>query len=188
MEKPQNAGLNLFIKFHGMVLAIFILVCNGLGKENLMTVIVESSAFNVLKAIPQRYTCDGNDVSPPLRWKKVPDKTKSFALICDDPDAPMGTWVHWVCYDIPQTCDSLDENIIPSDSLPHGGKQGANDFGKIGYGGPCPPSGTHRYFFKVYALDAILGLPAGRTKKDIEHAMKGHILAQGELVGNYSRK
>jgi hypothetical protein len=109
-------------------------------------------------------------------------------LISDDPDAPVGTWVHWVCYDIPPTVDSLAQNMPKADTLSCGGKQGMTDFRRIGYGGPCPPSGTHRYFFKVYALDILLNLPAGKTKKEIETAMKGHILGQGELMGVYSRK
>jgi Raf kinase inhibitor-like YbhB/YbcL family protein len=118
----------------------------------------------------------------------MPEKTKSIVLISDDPDAPMGTWVHWVCYDIPPSVEGLDENIAKADTLPRGGKQGITDFRSIGYGGPCPPGGTHRYFFKVYALDATLDLPAGKTKKDIEKAMEGHVLDSGELVGVYSRK
>jgi len=188
MKKPRNSGIYCLAKFNGMILAVFIFAWNGLGKGGVATMIVESSVFSNFQAIPPRYTCDGNDVSPPLRWKNIPDKTKSIAVVCDDPDAPMGTWVHWVCYDIAPTCDSLDENIPIADSLPRGGKQGMNDFGKFGYGGPCPPSGIHRYFFKVYALDIVLGLPAGKSKKELEKAMKGHIVGQGELVGKYSRK
>jgi hypothetical protein len=153
-----------------------------------MLIAVESSAFSSMRTIPSKYTCDGKDISPPISWKKIPAKTQSIVLICDDPDAPGGAWVHWVCYDIPKTVDSLPENIPQSDTLEMGGKQGRTDFGKIGYGGPCPPSGTHRYFFKVYALDAMLGIQSGKTKREIERAMKGHILAQGELVGKYTHK
>jgi Raf kinase inhibitor-like YbhB/YbcL family protein len=108
-------------------------------------------------------------------------------LIVDDPDAPAGVWVHWVCYDLPPAVTALSEGVAPADTLPGGGKQGTNDFRNIGYGGPCPPSGTHRYFFKLYALDCVLGLPAGKTKKDIERAMKGHVLGEGRLIGTYSR-
>ncbi len=152
------------------------------------TITVSSSAFGSMKAIPSRYTCDGKNVSPPLHWTGVPKTAKSIVLICDDPDAPMGTWVHWVCYDIPASVDSLAEGIPPADGLACGGKQGTTDFHKPGYGGPCPPGGTHRYFFKVYALDVMLTAPAGKTKLDIEKAMKGHVLDSGELVGTYTRK
>jgi Raf kinase inhibitor-like YbhB/YbcL family protein len=168
-------------------------VCTqGEGQEpkgaKAMAITLTSSAFSPMQAIPAKYTCDGADVSPPLAWKGVPDTARSLVLISDDPDAPMGTWVHWVCYDIPPTVDSLAENIPKTDSLPCGGQQGTTDFRRVGYGGPCPPGGTHRYFFKVYALDATLGLPAGSTKKEVEKAMRGHVLAQGELVGKYSRQ
>ncbi len=141
-----------------------------------------------MEPIPSKYTCDGADISPPLAWKNIQEAAQSIVLISDDPDAPVGTWVHWVCYDIPPTVDGLDEDIPATDILPVGGQQGVNDFGRIGYGGPCPPGGTHRYFFKVYALDTMLNLPAGKTKKEIEKAMKGHVLASGELIGVYSRK
>jgi Raf kinase inhibitor-like YbhB/YbcL family protein len=149
---------------------------------------VISSAFNQMQPIPAAHTCDGADISPPLAWSDIPAKAKSLALICDDPDAPHGTWVHWVAYDLPPTCKGLPEGVEKSDTLTIGGKQGRNDFLEIGYNGPCPPGGTHRYFFKVYALDAVLGLPPGKTKKEIEKAMKGHILGEGELVGTYKRK
>jgi Raf kinase inhibitor-like YbhB/YbcL family protein len=153
-----------------------------------MAITVTSSAFQQGKAIPSQFTCDAADMSPPLAWQGIPDGAKSIVLISDDPDAPVGTWVHWVCYDIPPTVGSLSQNILKVDTLPCGGKQGLTDFRSIGYGGPCPPSGTHRYFFKVYALDILLNLPAGKTKKEIQTAMKGHVLAQGELMGVYSRK
>jgi len=153
-----------------------------------MGIIVTSSAFDSMEPIPSKYTCDGSDISPALAWKNIPDQTKSIVLINDDPDAPMGTWVHWVCYDIPPTVGGLAEDIPKTDILPAGGKQGMTDFRRIGYGGPCPPSGTHRYFFKVYALDLMLNLPAGKTKKEVEDAMEGHVLDSGELVGVYNRK
>jgi hypothetical protein len=158
------------------------------AKEEPMAITVESSAFASMKSIPARHTCDGEDVSPPLRWSGVPDGAKSLVLISDDPDAPVGTWVHWVCYDIPPSVDSLREGIPRGDSLPVGGMQGITDFEKVGYGGPCPPGGSHRYFFKLYALDTTLGLGAGKTKSEVEKAMEGHVVAQGELVGTYSRK
>ncbi len=148
---------------------------------------VTSTAFDSGGTIPKKYTCDGADVSPPLAWQGAPDSTKSFAVICDDPDAPMGTWVHWVLFNLPADTVRLPENIPPDEELENGARQGRNDFGRIGYGGPCPPSGTHRYFFKVYALDTKLGLAAGATKADVVKAMAGHILAEGHLVGRYSR-
>ena len=150
-------------------------------------VVLKSLAFAEGGMIPQKYTCDGADVSPPLSWTGVPEGTRSFVLICDDPDAPSGTWVHWVLYDLPATVRELPEQV-PTDREPDvGGRQGTTDFRRIGYGGPCPPGGTHRYFFKLYALDRTLGLPAGPTKKRVEEAMKGHTLAEAQLMGRYSR-
>jgi len=148
---------------------------------------IKSSAFGSGEIIPVKYTCDGADFSPPLEWTAGPAGTKSFALICDDPDAPMGTWVHWVIYDIPPTATMLAEGITRDRELPGGGTQGINDFRRLGYGGPCPPGGTHRYFFKLYALDAALGLKPGITKDQLLTAMKGHILAEAQLMGTYRR-
>ena len=139
-----------------------------------------SPAFKHNGFIPVRFTCEGIDINPPLTIKDIPQGTKSLALIVDDPDAPMGTWVHWVVYDIPVR-SSIDEDTIP-------GKQGMNDFGRKDYGGPCPPSGTHHYFFKIYALDEKLNLKEGITKKDLEKAMEGHILDRAELIGLYKKK
>ena len=139
-----------------------------------------SSAFSHNQMIPKKYTCEGNDVSPPLTIDGIPDGAKSLALIVDDPDAPMGTWVHWVVFDIPIV------NQIAEDTIP--GKQGHNDFGKKDYGGPCPPSGTHRYFHKIYALDTTLNLKEGITKKALEKAMQGHILDKAELIGLYKKE
>ncbi len=149
---------------------------------------LKSSAFEAGGMIPKKYTCDGPDASPPLNWSDVPAKAKSLALIVDDPDAPMGTWVHWVAWNIPPDARSLDEGVPKKDSLPNGMKQGTTDFRSIGYGGPCPPSGTHRYFFKLYALDTALNLQPSTTKKDLERAMQGHVLRQVELIGKYARK
>ncbi len=147
-----------------------------------MTLEVTSPAFEPESRIPKKYTCDGEDVSPPLMWSGVPAEAKSLALIVDDPDAPMGTWVHWVLYDLPPDLDSLPEGARGM------GKEGVNDFRKTGYGGPCPPRGSeHRYFFKVYALDTVTNLKSGATKRDLENAMRGHILAQGQLIGIYGR-
>lgn len=152
-----------------------------------MEIKMKSTAFEEGGMIPKKYTCDGPDISPPLSWTSVPDGTKSFALICDDPDAPMGTWVHWVLFNLPSDIRELPENIPPQKTLPNGAKQGTTDFRKVGYGGPCPPGGTHRYYFKLYALDADINLEAGITKKQLLKAMEGHIMAEGQLMGKYKR-
>ena len=149
---------------------------------------LKSKVFEPGGLIPAKYTCDGEDISPPLNWSDAPAGTKTFALISDDPDAPVGTWVHWVIWNIPASASALDENLPKSASLPNGAKQGTTDFRRIGYGGPCPPSGTHRYFFKLYALDTTLNLPASTTKKDLEKAMQEHSLGQAELIGKYRRR
>jgi hypothetical protein len=149
---------------------------------------ITSPAFKKNETIPEKYTCDGENVSPPLNWSNTPAGTKSFALICDDPDAPMGTFVHWVLYCIPASAKGLPEGVPKSKVLQDGSKHGATHFGRPGYGGPCPPAGKpHRYFFKVYALDAVPALDAGATKEQLLATMKGHILASAELVGLYSR-
>ena len=154
------------------------------GEERKMSELsISSPAFSHKGMIPSKHTCDGADVNPPLSFDNIPEKSKSLALIVDDPDAPMGTWVHWVAWNIGPGTKEIPENSVPQDAL-----QGTNDFRKQSYGGPCPPSGTHRYFFKLYALDAPLPLQAGATKTQLEQAMKGHILAQAELVGLYRRK
>ena len=152
------------------------------------TMKVESSAFEEGGLIPKLYTCDDKDISPSLSWDSVPDGTKSLALINDDPDAPAGTWVHWIIFNIPVSIKELPENIPPQKILENGAKQGTNNFRKIGYGGPCPPGGTHRYFFKLYALDTALDQEAGITKDQLLKAMEGHVLAEGQLMGKYSRK
>jgi Raf kinase inhibitor-like YbhB/YbcL family protein len=148
---------------------------------------VTSTAFQEGGEIPVQYTCDGANMSPPLSWSSGPDGTKSYALIADDPDAPMGTWVHWVVYNIPVTAGSFPENVPKTESLSDGTVQGINDFKRYGYGGPCPPGGTHRYYFKVYALDMVMKAGPGLTKKKLLREMEGHILGQGELMGTYSR-
>jgi len=147
-----------------------------------------SSAFVDGSDIPTKFTCDGEDVSPELKWNDPPKGTAAYALICDDPDAPGDIWVHWVIYDIPVDARSLPEAFDSAPELPYGAIQGRNDFKRIGYGGPCPPpSKRHRYFFKLYALDAPTGLAVGATKKDLMKAMKGHILGRGQLMGTYQR-
>jgi Raf kinase inhibitor-like YbhB/YbcL family protein len=155
------------------------------GKK--MQIKIASRAFEEGGMILKQYTCDGDDVSPPLTWTSVPSGTESVALICDDPDAPMGTWVHWVIFNLPAAVKELPENVPTQKNLANGGVQGTNDFHKIGYGGPCPPGGTHRYYFKLYALDMALDLQPGSTKKDLLKAMEGHILAEGQLMGRYKR-
>ena len=157
-------------------------------KGGAMSLQISSAAFSAGETIPKKFTCDGPDVSPQLKWNEPPAHTQSLALIMDDPDAPAGTWVHWVLHDLPANTRELPEGIAKQEQLSSGARQGRNDFGKIGYGGPCPPPGKpHRYFFKLYALDAKLNLKAGATKADVERAMKSHILAQAELIGKYGR-
>lgn len=147
-----------------------------------------STSFASGGNIPKKYTCDADDNSPALSWSGAPQGTKSFALIADDPDAPVGTWTHWLLYDLPATTTSLPENVSKVEEPPIGGRQGRNDFRKTGYGGPCPPPGKpHRYFFKLYALDQTMNLKAGASKKELEQVMRTHILAQAELVGKYGR-
>lgn len=153
-----------------------------------MSIELTSTAFQPGAAIPKPYTGDGADHSPPLRWSEPPAGTRSLALICDDPDAPRGTWVHWVLFNLPPQSGELEEGLPTVDTLANGAKQGTNDFGKVGYGGPAPPGGKpHRYFFKLYALDTVLDLPAGATKAELVDAMKGHVLAEGQLMGIYRR-
>ena len=156
-----------------------------------MALNLSSSAFAPDGAIPSVYTCEGNDVSPPLAWSGVPAGTKSLALIVDDPDAPdpaqpRMTWVHWVLYDIPPTANGLSEAVATA-ALPPGTREGLNDWGRTGYGGPCPPIGRHRYFHKLYALDAVLPDLGEPDKAALERAMQGHILAQAELIGTYQK-
>ena len=146
-----------------------------------------SSVFAPGEPIPLKYTCDGEDISPPLQWGDPPPGTQSFALISDDPDAPVGTWVHWVLYNLPAETRALSEAVPPDADLPDGSRHGKNSWSRLGYGGPCPPGGTHRYFFKLYALDTVLGLDAGANKKQLLQAMEGHILAQTEVMGVYTR-
>jgi Raf kinase inhibitor-like YbhB/YbcL family protein len=152
-----------------------------------MKIKLNSAAFGDGNLIPKKYTCDGADISPPIAWESVPEGTQSFALISDDPDAPVGTWVHWVMYNIPATARALPEAVPAREKLDDGARQGTNDFRRIGYGGPCPPSGTHRYYFKLYALDTKLSLEPGITKMQLEKAMDGHILGEGRLMGKYKR-
>ncbi|MBD3296927.1 MAG: YbhB/YbcL family Raf kinase inhibitor-like protein [Candidatus Omnitrophica bacterium] len=149
---------------------------------------VESSAFSDGERIPDRYTCRGEDISPELSWDGVPENTESFILVVDDPDAPLGTWIHWVVYNIPGSERSLKENVPKTMQLDNGTLQGINSFRWIGYGGPCPPPGpAHRYMFKLYALDTVLELRPGSSKGDVMRAAQGHVLSQATLMGTYSR-
>ncbi len=172
----------------GMCILLILVGCNGQDAslasegENDMTIQITSTVFTEGGKIPSLYSCDDQNVSPPLAWTGVPTNTVSLVLIMDDPDAPSGTWVHWVLFNLPSNLTSLEQGKSG------GGKDGMNDFGKLDYGGPCPPRGSnHRYLIKLYALDSILDLKAGATKAQVESAMKGHILAQGQLMGRYVR-
>ncbi len=147
-----------------------------------------SPAFGQGERIPAAYTCEGRDESPALTWSGAPADAKSFVLLCDDPDAPVGTWVHWVLYDLPPTLTRLHQGVPADASLTEGGMNGLNSWHKLGYGGPCPPPGKpHRYFFVLYALDATLDLKPGATQAQVEAAMKGHVLGKAELMGLYGR-
>lgn len=155
---------------------------------NTMAFAISSASFSAGGDIPKKFTCDGPDLSPELSWTDAPAGVRSFALIADDPDAPVGTWTHWVLFDLPPQTTGLPEGVAKVDELPSGGRQGRNDFRKIGYGGPCPPPGKpHRYFFKLYALDRLLNLKPGSSKQEAEQAMQGHIVGQTELMGKYRR-
>jgi len=143
---------------------------------------ITSSAFQEGGNIPSKFTCDGGDTSPPLQIAELPSGVKSLALVVDDPDAPGGLFTHWIVWNIPPQTNAIAEGSAPK------GVHGTNDFGKSGYGGPCPPSGTHRYYFKIFALDRELDLPPGTKRSQLDAALKGHVVAQGELMGRYSRK
>jgi Raf kinase inhibitor-like YbhB/YbcL family protein len=163
-------------------------VYNELQGGRAMSFALKSTAFANGGEIPRRYTCDGADLSPALSWVGVPAGTQSLALIADDPDAPVGTWTHWILWNVSAKATVLPEGVPQIETLDNGARQGRNDFKRIGYGGPCPPPGkTHRYFFKLYALDTRLDLKAGASKNELEFAMKGHVLSQTELVGIYRR-
>jgi len=148
---------------------------------------LRSAAFQPGQPIPARYTCDGQDMSPPLAWAAAPASTQSLALIADDPDAPGKTWVHWVLWNIPPTMIELPEGMSGNTGLLQDAQEGLTDFGRTGYGGPCPPSGVHRYLFTLYALDTSLTLPAKATKRDLLKAMEGHILGKTQVMGTYTR-
>jgi Raf kinase inhibitor-like YbhB/YbcL family protein len=163
-------------------------IAKGAKQEASMTWQLSSSAFRDGSWTPKQHTCEGADISPPLAWTQPPANTKTLALICDDPDAPRGVWVHWVLYNLPAKTTELPEQVPKDPQLASGAIQGLNDFGKIGYGGPCPPPGApHHYIFTLYALDSALTLPPRSTKAQLLEAMQGHILDQTKLVGLYQR-
>lgn len=188
MRRILRVGVSLW------VILTFVSACQGTQQgpqtmgEAEAALQIETDAFESDGTIPQRYTCDGQDLSPSLSWSEPPAGTQSLLLICDDPDAPGGTWNHWVLFNIPATARSLPEGI-PADPLVEGaGTHGANSWRHLGYGGPCPPKGSeHRYQFQLYALDIILGLEPGASENEVARAMKDHVLAEGQLVGRYSR-
>ena len=187
----------LFLLLIGVVLTAAI-GCGGGGEKAVATPTVEtggrqvtmaltSSAFAAGESIPAKYTCDGDNVSPPLQWEQPPAGTQSLALIMDDPDAPSGTFVHWVYYDLSPASSGLPEGVSNDEKPSQGGTNGKNGVGRLGYTGPCPPSGMHRYFFRLIALDATLDAAAGLTDDQLLQAMQGHVLTQAELMGVYSR-
>jgi Raf kinase inhibitor-like YbhB/YbcL family protein len=164
---------------------VFLIPAHGVAN---MALTISSSSFPNGGNIPRKFTCDGADVSPEFSWSHSPAGTGSFALIADDPDAPVGTWTHWVIFDLPPATSALPEGVSKVDELASGGRQGRNDFQRIGYGGPCPPAGKpHRYFFKLYALDRPLSLKPGSTKQELEQAMQNHVLDKAEWIGKYQR-
>lgn len=178
----------------GVALALFLAQCaaapaapdNPVQQTPAMR--ITSSAFAEGQPIPARFSYENSSISPALAWSDAPAETKSFALVCDDPDAPSGDWVHWVIYDIPATVSTLPEHVPAIEKLPNGARQGVNDFGRVGYGGPCPPPGKpHRYFFRLYALDANPALNHSPRKSDLIQAIRGHILAEAQLIGTYQR-
>lgn len=171
----------------GCLVALAAITISAQGRED-ASMKLTSSAFAAGAPLPSQYTCKGNDVSPALEWSGAPGHTASFAIIMDDPDAPSGTWVHWVMWNIPQRTHSLREGVPRNEKVDDGSRQGRNSFGKVGYNGPCPPPGqTHRYFFRIYALDQSLNLQPGASRSELDGAMRGHILAQGEYQGTFHR-
>ena len=152
-----------------------------------MALTLTSPVFAEGGNIPVKYTCDGADVSPPLTWKDAPPATAALALIVDDPDAPSGVFTHWVLYNVPVDAGGLPEGVPAREEIEGGARQGRNSWGKVGFGGPCPPSGVHRFVFKLYALDAPLDLPAGASKDQLTGAMGDHVIGEAELIGRYSR-
>lgn len=185
-----------FVRWVSVLGLAGLVACSGLTSADIATDIVgeatpmnlESTAFAAGSEIPSRYTCDGDNRSPALAWEAPPEGTGSLALVVEDPDAPGGTFVHWLVYNLPPETRSLPEGVTPDSRLANGALQGKNDFGKVGYGGPCPPRGTHRYFFKLYALGSPLNLPPAAPKGEVLKAMQGKVLGQADLMGRYTRQ
>jgi len=192
---PVAAAISRQLAWPPMLLGLMAMLLVACGpeepvipKEGEMALSISSSAFQEGEDIPAKYSCEGQDVSPSLRWDEPPADTRSFALIVDDPDAPVGVFTHWVLFNLPADSRELPEAVPAQPQLPGGALQGKNDFGKIGYGGPCPPPGRpHRYQFTLYALDQLLDLKSGASKQQVLEAMSGHILVQGRLIGTYQR-
>jgi Raf kinase inhibitor-like YbhB/YbcL family protein len=187
MNRKRQASIRHIMPLLGTLIALA--GCSHSAPDTSpLTLGLVSTDFSSGANIPKPLTCDGGDLSPALQWNAPPAGTQSFALIADDPDAPIGTFVHWVIFDLPPDLRALPQNYPKTQQSPDGSLQGKNDFDNLGYGGPCPPGGkVHRYFFKLYALDTKLNLKPGATKKDVERATQGHILARGEYMGRYSR-
>jgi Raf kinase inhibitor-like YbhB/YbcL family protein len=174
-----------------MILVLMVFVsCSGSdgGAKKVAALELKSSGFGHAMSMSDKYTCDDVDISPPLEWKNAPAGTKGFAIICETPDAPTGNWVQWVIYDIPADITNLPQSLPKTGQLDFGAKQGKNDFDQVGYSGPCLPAGQHRFFFRVYAMDALTNLKEGVKKEELVEAMKGHILAEGSLMGIYARE
>ncbi len=186
-ELPGHRGSRGIAKLTVSVALVFLAASVSLAKDFAGKLELKTTAFRPGSTIPAQFTCSGDNISPSLSWNQPPPRTESFVLIVDDPDAPAGTWVHWVMYNLPASARQLPEHVPPGD-VAGGGKQGANDFPMNGYGGPCPPPGKpHRYFFRLYALDTALNLRGPVRRKDVDSAMKGHVLAQAELMGTFGR-
>ncbi|MBN1364554.1 MAG: YbhB/YbcL family Raf kinase inhibitor-like protein [Syntrophaceae bacterium] len=181
----KSSRVNFTVLSVFICLSLLFLTCFNSSAKDLE---LKSPAFVSGSMIPSLYTCEGKNISPPLSWTGVPPGTKSFVLICDDPDVPFITWVHWVYYNIPASVKSLPEALPKTEKPAQGGIHGKNSFSDFGYGGPCPLWGTHRYFFKLYALDTMLNLPSGAKKKDVLKAMDKHVLAKAELMGKFKKK
>ncbi len=152
-----------------------------------MVIKIKSKVFDEGEPIPVKYTCSGIDVSPPLEWESLPEDTVSIAIICEDPDAPGGTWSHWVIFNLPAVARNLPEHVMGREILDNGAVQGLNDFGKVGYGGPCPPNGTHHYYYKIFALNTKLDLPPRTTRKTFLESINEHVIDQGQIMGTFTR-
>ncbi|MGE5679414.1 MAG: YbhB/YbcL family Raf kinase inhibitor-like protein [Bacillota bacterium] len=183
-----RAAIGILFSLISILLISGTAVSQTRSKAKRMDIKLESPDFKNGDFIPSKYTCDGENISPALNWSKPSDKVKNYCIIVEDPDAPGGDFTHWILIDIPGNLTSLPEDVTNQKNLPDGAEMGTNDARRIGYFGPCPPSGVHRYYFRIYALDTILKMDAGATKKEVLNAMENHIIAKGELLGKYKRK